>query len=31
MKDWPLTPITEETFERQGWEMYVEKEEDENG
>jgi len=24
---WPLTPITEETFERQGWEMFVEKEE----
>ena len=31
MKDWPLTPITEETFERQGWEMYVEKEEMPNG
>ena len=26
---WPLTPITEETFERQGWEMNVEKEETE--
>jgi hypothetical protein len=25
---WPLTPITEETFERQGWEMVVEKEEE---
>ena len=24
---WPLTPITEETFERQKWEMVVEKEE----
>ena len=31
MKEWPLTPITEETFERPGWEMHVEKEEDENG
>ena len=27
MKEWPLTPITEETFERQGWEMNVDKEE----
>ena len=25
--DFPYTPITEETFERQGWEMVVEKEE----
>jgi len=24
---WPLTPITEETFERQNWEMVIEKEE----
>ena len=24
--DFPYTPITEETFERQGWEMVVEKE-----
>jgi len=24
--DFPYTPITEETFERQGWEMAVEKE-----
>ena len=29
MKEWPLTPITEETFERQGWEMNVEKDEGE--
>lgn len=29
MDNWPLTPITEETFERQGWEMNVEKEEGE--
>jgi len=29
MKPWPLTPITDETFERQGWEMHVEKEEGE--
>jgi hypothetical protein len=27
----PLTPITEETFERQEWEMVVGKEEDEDG
>ena len=27
MIEFPLTPITEETFERQGWEMNVEKEE----
>ena len=27
-KPWPLTPITDETFERQGWEMIVEKEEE---
>ena len=24
--DFPYTPITEETFERQGWEMMVERE-----
>jgi len=29
MIEFPLTPITEETFERQGWEMNVEKEEGE--
>lgn len=29
--DFPYTPITEETFERQGWEMVVEKEENEEG
>ena len=29
MKEWPLTPITEETFERQMWEMNIEKEEGE--
>jgi hypothetical protein len=28
MIEFPLTPITEETFERQGWEMVVDKEED---
>ena len=28
MIEFPLTPITEETFERQGWEMNVDKEED---
>ena len=28
--DFPYTPITEETFERQGWEMVVEKEEDDS-
>jgi len=27
--DFPYTPITEDTFERQGWEMVVEKEGDE--
>ena len=27
MIEFPLTPITEETFERQGWEMIVDKEE----
>ena len=27
----PLTPITEDTFERQGWEMVVEKEETDDG
>ena len=27
MIEYPSTPITEETFERQGWEMIVEKEE----
>jgi len=27
----PLTPITEDTFERQGWEMVVEKEEADDG
>jgi len=27
MDIWPLTPITEETFERQGWKMVVEKDE----
>ena len=27
MIEFPLTPITEETFERQNWEMVVEKEE----
>ena len=27
MIEFPLTPITEETFERQKWEMHVEKEE----
>lgn len=27
MDIWPLTPITEETFERQGWKMIVEKDE----
>lgn len=31
MKEWPLTPITEETFERQGWEMNVAKEENDLG
>ena len=31
MKEWPLTPITEETFERQGWEMNVGKEENDLG
>ena len=29
--DFPYTPITEETFERQGWEMIVENEEGDNG
>ena len=29
--EFPITPITEETFERQGWEMVVEKEEEEKG
>jgi len=29
--DFPYTPITEETFERQGWEMIVENEETEEG
>ena len=29
--EFPLTPITEETFERQGWEMIVAKEEEANG
>ena len=29
MEPWPLNPITDETFERQGWEMNVEKEEGE--
>lgn len=29
MIQFPLTPITEETFERQGWEMKVEKEQGE--
>ena len=29
--DFPYTPITEDTFERQGWEMIVEKEEGDNG
>lgn len=27
MIEFPLTPITEETFERQNWEMVIEKEE----
>ena len=29
MEPWPLNPITDETFERQGWEMNVEKDEGE--
>lgn len=29
--DFPYTPITEETFERQGWEMIVESEETDEG
>jgi len=29
--NFPYTPITEETFERQGWEMIVENEESEDG
>jgi hypothetical protein len=29
--EFPYTPITEETFERQGWEMVVENEEGEEG
>jgi len=29
--DFPYTPITEETFERQGWEMKVESEESKDG
>lgn len=29
--DFPYTPITEETFERQGWEMVVEKDEGPDG
>jgi len=28
VEPWPLTPITDETFERQGWEMMVDKEEE---
>ena len=27
MIEFPLTPITDDTFERQGWEMIAEKEE----
>ena len=29
MEPWPLNPITDETFERQGWEMNVERDEGE--
>lgn len=31
MIEFPLTPITEETFERQGWKMMVETEESTDG
>lgn len=31
MIEFPLTPITDETFERQGWKMIVDNEEDSKG
>jgi hypothetical protein len=31
MEDFPFTPITDDTFERQKWEMFTDKEETEDG